>query len=300
MLSRCVFSQALMCVCAAGAAGQGPVVGQGPTDYGVETRWVVETAIPEGGATRITLTLQGRAIFGDWTPQDGVSPNGSLVRQGNFGIRQMGYGSGGVLQPSVIRSSDGTTIERGAWDFYDPDEGHSTVYGASPSEWNTARQRFDYGMRGTMGLYFTDAPTGDIWEAMTPNGGFDGPNTLENIDLSRSDFQMPGMQPRNLTDPSGGPLWLSLYRVDVLTLTPVVLGGEDVTVEFDGYLVAATYALNIGGSVWALGTPAHDANQPRPHSGALVGFSFATGSVPGPGGAAVLVLAGLAGLRRRR
>ncbi|MGH7134043.1 MAG: hypothetical protein ACREJO_19125 [Phycisphaerales bacterium] len=289
-----------MCVCAAGAPAQGPVVDQGPTNYTVETRWVIETPIPDEGATRITLTLQGRAIFSDWTPQDGTSPNGSLVRQGNFGIRQLGYGSGGASQPSVIRSTEGTAIERGAWDFYDPEEGHSTVYGAAPSVWNPARQRFDYGMRGTMGLYFTDAPTGDIWEAMTPNGGFDGPNVLENIDTSRSDFQTNGMQPRNLTDPLGGPLWLSLYRVDVLTATPVIFGGDDVTVEFDGYFVAATYALNIGGSVWALGSAPHSLSQPRPHSDALVGFTFATGSVPTPGGVSVLVLAGLAGLRWRR
>lgn len=300
MLSRCAFSQALVCVCAAGTLAQGPEVDQGPTNYMVETRWVIDTTIPDGGATRITLTLQGRAIFSGWTPQDGHSPNGSQVRQGNFGVLTLGYGSAGATQPSVIRSTEGTTIERGAWDFYDPDEGHSTVYGASPSVWNPARQRFEYGMRGSTGDYFTDAPTGDIWEAATPNGGFDGPNVLSNIDLLRSDRQSSGMQTRNATDAAGGPAWLALYRIDLVTASPVTFGGDEVLVDFDGYLVGATYALNYGGNSWAIGSPLHTLAESRPHSSVSVGFSFASGSVPGPGGVTVLVLAGLAGLRRRR
>lgn len=285
---------------AACAAAAQPTGFPGPTAYAVETRWQVNTELGSDGASRVVLTLQGRADLGGWAHGDGTINGGLAVRQGNFGLLSLGYGAEGAAQPATIRSSEGTSLERGAWLTSNAEDEAVTVYGASPGVWDPARGAYLNGMRFSGSEPIADTPTGNAGPLPQFNGRFAAPNVLTEINLLRTDVGTNFVPARNLTDPSGGARWNDLYRVVLVTDAPVVLGGDDVVVDFSGYFRAATYAVNWTAGQWQLGSPAHGPDAPQPAGSATIGFSFVGGGVPGPGGACVVALAGLAGLRRRR
>ncbi|MGH7131915.1 MAG: hypothetical protein ACREJO_08230 [Phycisphaerales bacterium] len=254
--------------------------------------------IPATGATSITLTLQGRAIFNGAFPADTAN---SLY--GDFGVFSMGFGPNGAAQPSTISRSDPSVIiRRGDWGVYqvanDGGDPSPTPFmrGAAPGVYDAATFSFSRGMRFLFPIQvpenppFPNAP-GPVFPVdgiALANGEWNTAGNMTSFNLLRGDFQSTTPQARNLMDPAGGPAWMDLYRIQIDTLTPVILGAGGFTVDFNGWLRAAGQSSLVGGNWTMTGGAA-------PPSSAAIGFI----AVPTPSAVALLALAAVATRRRR-
>lgn len=280
-------------VLAAGAATS--AFGQTVPTYTIETRWVVTPFA--AGATRVELTLQGRAIFNGTFPADVTGAN--PVRYGNHGIFSLGYGPNGATQPSAIvrtGNTTGTSFERGLWGNFqtgvDPDTEEpimsGDLRGAAVGSYNSSTFVFRRGFR-----FFNNTSsalnnaTGNGTAGDNANGEFNAGGNLINFNLLRDDFQASASQQRETS--ATDPAWMDLYRTNLVDPRGLVLGGQDIAVGFSGWLRAAGQTARVGTS-WTM------------TGGASVqsSTSVSFGIVPTPGAAALLGLGGLIAGRRRR
>jgi MYXO-CTERM domain-containing protein len=287
-------------------------------NYGVEgaTSGIVlgtSVGIPATGATAIVLTLQGNVSFGTF------AANTSSIRYGNFGISALGFGPGGATDfASITRSGNfaGTAFERGSWgsfvsagDNSDPDNPvPPTVYGqyrgAAPGTfngtnnggngdfargfrfWNNTDGHLDDATGNVIGPGGNSPLTGTgNGSGNSANGFFNAGGDLINLNLARTDISAGS----NTFGLSSNTAYVDLYRVLITSTTPMIPGGSDLTINFNGFLRGG-WNRSQSGSQWLINS--------TPSVAAAAGISF--GLVPTPGAAALVGLAGLAAGRRRR